>query len=102
MRFWVQNSIIDSNVYFIFRDDGEEIRVEIKNGLLSPSKKITPDESNYLIKNFVNTLNKTLENEIIQHHLNNLNDIEISNLLNLPLVKISKITRDYWNTKKVG
>ena len=102
MKFWIVKSEIDFNVYFVFREDGEEIRVEIVNGLLRPSKKLTAPESNYIVKYFVKTINKTELNKIIQHHLDYGTDKEISKTLNIPLGIVSRSIREYWDNKKVG
>ena len=35
---------MDKNVWFLFRDDGSELTIKIKNGLLKCSQDLTKDE----------------------------------------------------------
>ena len=102
MDFWVQPSLKDNNVYFVFRYNGDEIRVEIVKGLLRPSKKLTADESNYLIENLVDSLDKTQKNEIIRDHLKGDSDRLISEKLNVSTRTVARAVKEYWENKKTA
>jgi len=39
--------IMDKNIWFLFRDDGSELTIKIKNGLLKCSQDLTKQEINF-------------------------------------------------------
>jgi hypothetical protein len=39
--------IMDKNVWFLFRDDGTELTIKIKNGLLKCNQDLTKEEINF-------------------------------------------------------
>lgn len=45
-------SVANPNKYFIFRDNGQEIEVTIKDGVFKPSKPLFDFEEDYLNKQF--------------------------------------------------
>lgn len=46
----IVKSLFNRNVYFLFRKDGTEIKIEIINKLMRPSQKLKAVETNYLRK----------------------------------------------------
>ena len=52
-QIYVVQSDHQQNTYFIFRDDGVEVAVKIRDGLMNPSHELTPAEANYFRKNIL-------------------------------------------------
>lgn len=56
-RFWIVPSLIDNDIYFVFREIDQykclEIKVKIIKGKMKPNNKLNPEESNYIMKNVV-------------------------------------------------
>ena len=42
---------MDKNVWFLFRDDGSELTIKIKNGLLKCNQDLTKEEINFFTFN---------------------------------------------------
>lgn len=46
-------SLVDVNTYFIFRENGKEVKVEIKNNMIYPDHQLTIEEVNHIKKNIL-------------------------------------------------
>ena len=47
MKFWVVQSYMYHDVYFVVRNDNTEFKVMIKHNLILPMRNLTLDEMNY-------------------------------------------------------
>ncbi|MEM7485831.1 MAG: hypothetical protein AAF348_11545 [Bacteroidota bacterium] len=53
MNFWVVKSDNDANTFFIFRESGTEVKVEIKKNIMVPSHYLMESEKEYFKNNIV-------------------------------------------------
>lgn len=63
MQFWVVQSKIDENTYFIFRENGTEVRVEVMNKMLLPSHNLFEKEREYFKNHILKCGHKILNLE---------------------------------------
>lgn len=53
MKFWIHHSLMFDNSFQLLREDDTQIRIDIKGDMIIPSKKLTPDEANYIRKEII-------------------------------------------------
>lgn len=99
MKFWIVPSLQDVNTYFLFRAFGEEIKVEIEEGVLYSDNYLKPEERKELHKIVHATELKTIDNEIIELHHEGLTDPEISVKLQIGKATIQRVIDQYWKKK---
>jgi hypothetical protein len=46
-------SLVDYDTYFIYRDNGKEVKVNIKNNMIYPDYQLTIEEVNHIRKNIL-------------------------------------------------
>lgn len=54
-------SLTLENVYYIFRERGPEIRIDIRHNSILPSHEITPEEIKYIKKNILQVGEKIIK-----------------------------------------
>lgn len=97
--FWIVPSLQDVNIYFLFRAAGEEIKIEIEEGVLYSDKYLKPEERKELHKRAYAESLKTVDNQVIELHHEGLTDPEISAKLKIGTATIQKVIYQYWKTK---
>lgn len=98
---YVVPSLNKPNTYFIFRDDGTEIRVSIENNLLRPSRPLTPDESNEMALRYLRRENDlSFDEKIIKKHLvGDQSEESIAKDLNTTRYRVALVVKSYWKRK---
>lgn len=99
MNFWIVPSLQDVDTYFLFRAFGEEIKVEIDDGVLYSNKYLKPEERRELHKRVYAEKLRTIDNQIIELHHEGLTDLEISAKLKVGTATIQRVIYQYWKTK---
>lgn len=97
--FWIVPSLNDVDTYFLFRAFGEEIKVEIEDGVLYSNKYLKPEERKELHKRVHAETLKTVDNQIIELHHEGLTDPEISAKLKIGTSTIQQVIYQYWKRK---
>lgn len=100
---YVVPSLNYPNTYFIFRDDGTEVKVSIENNLLRPSKPLTPDESNEMAFRYLRHENDlSFDEKVIKKHLvGEQSEERIAQDLNSTRYRVGLVIKRYWNKKKL-
>lgn len=102
---YLVESLYPEPVYYIFRDVGNdviEIKIELKDGILRSSHRLTDDELDYLLTaKKLKIVDKTMTREdiVLQLHFLGLSDIEIKDHTGIGWYVIRGIIYNYWENK---
>lgn len=100
----VVNSLSENNVYFIFRDDNKEIKVDVSSGRIRANHKLRPEERKYFYDEILmfDDLNDEIDEE--SESINNLaeqgyTDYAIAKRLYLNVSSVARITDKFWKDR---
>ena len=100
----VVNSLSENNVYFIFRENNQEVKVDISSGRLKSDNRLRPEERKYFYDEIMKRDDINLEVDEELEAINNLaeqgyNDYYIAKKLGLNYSYVVQMTTQFWKDK---